>query len=139
MTIKEAADYLRDISFLLGTTGVEYLTQKDGEKMREAISTLEAQEPSQNVTNGDFILRQAAIDAINTIIPTKEGLLEPADVFAELYGVPSAQPDYKLDEWCIDCKEYDHEKHCCPRFNRVIRKTVEEVKETQKNMEDDGK
>ena len=44
MTAKEAADYLRDISFLLGTTGVEYLTQKDGEKMREAISTLEAQE-----------------------------------------------------------------------------------------------
>ena len=44
MTAKEAADYLRDISFLLGTTGVEYLTQKDGEKMREAISTLEAQD-----------------------------------------------------------------------------------------------
>lgn len=33
---------------------------------------------------------------------------------------PSAQP-YSLDEWCEDCKEYDHEKHCCPRYNRVIR------------------
>ena len=38
----------------------------------------------------------------------------------------SAQPD--LDEWCTDCKEYDQEKHCCPRFNRVIRETVEEVR-----------
>lgn len=25
------------------------------------------------------------------------------------------------DEWCDDCKEYDTEKKCCPRFNRVIR------------------
>ena len=34
----------------------------------------------------------------------------------------------KTDEWCTDCKEYDQERHCCPRFNRVIRATVEEVK-----------
>ena len=38
------------------------------------------------------------------------------------------EPD--LDEWCEDCKEYDRERHCCPRFNRVIRETVDEVKET---------
>lgn len=42
---------------------------------------------------------------------------------------PSAQP--KLDEWCKDCKEYDQERHCCPRFNRVIRETVDEVKANQ--------
>ena len=28
------------------------------------------------------------------------------------------------EEWCTDCKEYDHEKHCCPRFNKVIRTTL---------------
>ena len=38
---------------------------------------------------------------------------------------PSAQQEF--DEWCTDCKEYDHERHCCPRFNRVIRETVNEV------------
>lgn len=27
----------------------------------------------------------------------------------------------RTDEWCTDCKEYDTERHCCPRFNRVIR------------------
>lgn len=27
-------------------------------------------------------------------------------------------------EWCTDCKEYDHEKHCCPRWNKVIRNTL---------------
>ena len=44
-----------------------------------------------------------------------------------LYNLPPAQPD--LDEWCTDCKEYDQEKHCCPRWNRVIRKTAEEVRQ----------
>ena len=28
------------------------------------------------------------------------------------------------EEWCTDCKEYDNEKHCCPRFNKVIRTTL---------------
>ena len=31
-------------------------------------------------------------------------------------------------EWCHDCKEYDQEKHCCHRWTKVIRQTVEEVK-----------
>ena len=38
---------------------------------------------------------------------------------------PSAQPD--LDEWCNTCREYDHERHCCPRFNRVIREALKEA------------
>lgn len=33
-----------------------------------------------------------------------------------------------LSEWCTDCKEYDKERHCCPRFNRVIEETVAEMK-----------
>ena len=44
---------------------------------------------------------------------------------------PSAQPEYSMDEWCTDCTEYDQERHCCPRFNRVIRETVDEVKNNQ--------
>ena len=35
--------------------------------------------------------------------------------------------DRGFNEWCHDCKEYDQEKHCCPRFNRVIRETVAEI------------
>lgn len=38
------------------------------------------------------------------------------------------QPCYNPDEWCHDCSEYDHDKHCCPRYNKVIRNAVEEVK-----------
>ena len=35
-------------------------------------------------------------------------------------------------EWCHDCKEYDQEAHCCHRWTKVIRKTVEELKESYK-------
>lgn len=38
------------------------------------------------------------------------------------------------DEWCTDCPAYDHEKHNCPRFNRVIRETVEEIKTERKSV-----
>jgi hypothetical protein len=38
------------------------------------------------------------------------------------------EPCYNPDEWCRDRSEYDQNKHCCPRFNNVIRKTVEEIK-----------
>ena len=31
-------------------------------------------------------------------------------------------------EWCIDCREYDQEAHCCHRWTKVIRNTVEEIR-----------
>ena len=31
-------------------------------------------------------------------------------------------------EWCDGCKEYDQEKHCCHRWSKMIRKTVEEMR-----------
>ena len=30
-------------------------------------------------------------------------------------------------EWCDGCKEYDQEGHCCHRFSKMIRKTVDEM------------
>lgn len=38
------------------------------------------------------------------------------------------EAECELDERCEDCKEYDKEKHYCPRFCRVIRTTLDEVK-----------
>lgn len=35
----------------------------------------------------------------------------------------------KTFKWCTDCKEYDQEKHCCHRWSKVIRNTVEEMKQ----------
>ena len=31
-------------------------------------------------------------------------------------------------EWCHDCKEYDQNKHCCHRWTKVIRNTVNNLK-----------
>lgn len=49
------------------------------------------------------------------------GMSEALNAIKQL---PSAEP---LDEWCKDCKEYDKKKNYCPRFNRVIRRTLEEA------------
>jgi hypothetical protein len=40
----------------------------------------------------------------------------------------SQESCYNPDEWCRTCSEYDQDKHCCPRYNGVIRKAVEEIK-----------
>jgi len=42
-------------------------------------------------------------------------------------NLPSPIP--VLDEWRKECKEYDNDKHRCPRFNQVIRSTVEDLRE----------
>lgn len=41
------------------------------------------------------------------------------------------QEQKAINEWCTDCKEYDHEKHCCPRFSQVIKSTVQEMHDNQ--------
>lgn len=48
-------------------------------------------------------------------------------VCTALKDLPSAEPVRKPDEWCTDCKEYDHEKNCCPRFNRVIKSALKDA------------
>ncbi len=52
-----------------------------------------------------------------------------ADWLSELKEIKEQEPCYNPDEWCHDCSEYNQDKHCCPRYNGVIRKTVEEIKQ----------
>lgn len=77
----------------------------------------------------DLISRQAAIDALSHMCSEDENeiTVSRANVCAMLKYLPSAQPEPHYDEWCYDCKEYDKEKHCCPRWNKVIRETLREV------------
>lgn len=39
-------------------------------------------------------------------------------------AIKNGKPLNESFEWCTDCKEYDHEKHCCPRWTKVIRTTL---------------
>ena len=57
-----------------------------------------------------------------------------ADDFAKYWvdKQPTIEPERNYDEWCLDCKEYDHDRHCCPRFNRVIGSVMDEIKTDRK-------
>ena len=93
----------------------------------------------------DLISRAEAIEEIEFGITNMKAInmetgevIEPfAKINAELREavnrvkeLPSAQPEEF--EWCTDCKEYDQERHCCHRWAKVIRKTVDEIKAEQR-------
>lgn len=65
---------------------------------------------SEDLDVGDWIVHRIFVQNMNDI--DRQTIL----------NLPSAQPD--LNEWCTDCKEYDSEKHHCPRYNRVIREAL---------------
>lgn len=78
----------------------------------------------------DLISRQKAFDGLKYEMKygaeiDRCGLDTAYDIIENL---PSAEPEQEEFEWCHDCKEYDQEKHCCHRWTKVIRQTVEEVK-----------
>ena len=55
--------------------------------------------------------------------PSYYGFVSAVNVAIEAL---SADAEFK---WCTDCKEYDQDRHCCHRCTKVIRNTVEELKE----------
>ena len=79
----------------------------------------------------DLISRQAAIRWVKTECnPYGKPTLDFESgkmVIEHLKQMPSAQPEqtnsWCINSWCIDCKEYDTENKCCPRYNRVIKQT----------------
>ena len=95
----------------------------------------------------DAISRQAAIEAFDNLewfhqnankdmvsganSAEHQAWYKAEDVYRVLEQLPSAQPEHTnswcINSWCIDCKEYDQERHCCPRYNRVIKQTLDEV------------
>ena len=76
----------------------------------------------------DLISRKAAIDALNEVVIDHS--ITDFDAIASILDLPSAQPESNYDEWwCTDCKEYDHENSCCPRWTKVIRQTRRELQD----------
>ena len=79
----------------------------------------------------DLISRQSVLDAITASINQYGGRytaeqLNMWGLFTQMIKeMPSAQSE--SFEWCTDCKEYDQEAHCCHRWSKMIRKTVDEM------------
>lgn len=77
----------------------------------------------------DLISRQELLKSIEAI-SVKGNTLDDDWVYRFIQEFPSAQPN--LDEFCTDCKEYDTEHNCCPRFNRVIRTALQDAQLEQR-------
>ena len=129
MTNREAVNWLINITADIGKAEHRDLWHYE-QALYEIREMFEAQPETHDKRTEthvcDCISRQAAIDAIQ-----KWGLIDglsegqAIEILADEEKVPSAQPD--LDEWCTDCSEYDQERHCCPRFNRVIRAALKDA------------
>jgi DNA-directed RNA polymerase subunit RPC12/RpoP len=114
MTINKAIDIIKCLA---------WHTRPSEEDVEQAIKALE-QQPCE-----DCISRDIAIANIQELAEWYTGDAFNADRVARcLKALPPVQPKYNTDEWCHDCSEYNQDKHCCPRYNRVIRNAVEEVK-----------
>ena len=54
----------------------------------------------------------------------------PYHVYSALIdGIDTLEQESQIFKWCTGCREYDQEKHCCPRWSKVIRDTVAEMKQ----------
>lgn len=77
----------------------------------------------------DLISREDAVSRISDLLMIElQGKHLPTwnEVYNAINDIPSAEPEEF--EWCHDCKEYDAEQHCCHRWTKFIRKTVDELK-----------
>lgn len=82
---------------------------------------------------GDMVSKDAAIEFVCKMLSNcfnaSDEMLESVKI--TVGELPSAQPEPEEFEWCHTCREYDQEKHCCHRWTKVIRKTVDEIKAAQ--------
>ena len=92
----------------------------------------------------ELISRQAAIDALRSCYDTETVTMDNGDEYihygdavGEIEQLPPAQTEPNLDEWCDSCKEYDTERHCCPRWIKVIRQTLADAQPEQ-HIDADG-
>lgn len=108
--------------------------------MAEELAKLPSAQPEvakdTNVPINDCISRRAAICTIRTLypgmpfIPRNRGeWMEQYKQYMEAERVLEQLPaaHRPVDEWCTDCSEYDTERKCCPRFNRVIRSALDDA------------
>lgn len=67
-------------------------------------------------------------EAINWVTRIRDRLMTTSSKQFEAMtmAISALEQQMEDNEWCLDCKEYDKEQHCCHRFTKVIRQAVEE-------------
>ena len=81
------------------------------------------------MTNKSAIIILRNISLWNLINGNEYNALQMA--IKALSATPAEQTHEEW-EWCTDCKEYDQEQHCCHRYCKVIRETVDEIKQAER-------
>lgn len=62
-----------------------------------------------------------------SVYEDEKSIAEAIDMAIE--ALQEVQKHEETFEWCTDCKEYDKDNYCCHRWSKMIRNTVEELKE----------
>ena len=79
----------------------------------------------------DCVSRQAVIDLMmqkwGENFSGDDAMQESIDAIRVMPSVTPQEP--QTFKWCTDCKEYDQDEHCCHRWSKAIRDTVEEMKQ----------
>ena len=93
----------------------------------------EEQEPTtKNDLGVDLISRADVLKLMQDNWHAHNGDWAMQESMDDIRALPSVTPQEPQSfKWCTDCKEYDQEKHCCHRWSKVIRDTVEEMKQEQ--------
>lgn len=121
-------DALTIFNTLIAGYGIDKLMPDFMGIVREHFENLEVPEEPHD---DDLIRRRDALMIIDSQCWYHGNQYTGKDAFQDIRNnVPAAHPE--LDEWCDGCKEYDTEKHCCPRFNRVIRSALDDSTLIQK-------
>jgi len=98
MAREEAKEYLINISYKLGSMSIEYLTEKDGEKMREAIYALE-QEPCEDAIDRAEAMTEIMMFAGNAKADEEDIYIKVPDAVQLLRELPPVTPQQKMGKW----------------------------------------
>ena len=135
MTREQAINYLISSGFTHEQVGevvraltYELTTKNDSSELEKNSKKLE-----KDFGELDCISRADAIKAMQDKakkLKNEDTINGLCGAVAILFDMPSVTPqEPQKFKWCTDCKEYDREKHCCHRWSKVIRDTVEEMKQ----------
>lgn len=125
--IKQRHDW--DINNLILINKENYeLLYTDEEIAKSFIEDVEAVKDLLPTTKNDLGVDAVSRQAVLELIADYD--LSMGQVVRGIHALPSVTPqEPKTFKWCDTCKEYDQEKHCCHRWSKVIRDTVEEMKQ----------
>lgn len=93
---------------------------------RNTIAELPSAEPKEYVKDGTLTVQMPTIKEAKAV----DKIVVYADTYKQEYYMPLPREW----EWCHTCKEYDQERHSCPRMRDVISRTVKELEEQYKPM-----